>query len=236
MKENNNKRIKHAKMSPIKILITYVAAVLVSSASMLAITAYAQEERPTITIEEDRSFCDEETGVVQIYWFITGLPADVSEYVYGEIVSSDGVTTISMAAHLPDLGETGRTGGGITTSQEQLGDSPYTVYYYEATGPENPEDATINNIRPLEGGIVLSTTFTCETEPPEEEDTTPPDVEITGAVDRSGREITDGSGRTPIPYIRVTFEATDAVGIDTTECSLTDKRLHPAQVLYLITD
>ena len=52
------------------------------------------------------------------------------------------------------------------------------------------------------------------------QDTTPPDVEITQAVDRSGREITDGGGRTPIPYIRITFEATDAVGIDNMECSL----------------
>ncbi len=52
------------------------------------------------------------------------------------------------------------------------------------------------------------------------QDTTDPDVEITQAVDRrSNTEIPDG-GRTPIPYIRITFEATDAVGIDTTECSL----------------
>jgi hypothetical protein len=52
-------------------------------------------------------------------------------------------------------------------------------------------------------------------------DTTAPDVEITGAEDRTGREISDG-GTTPIPYIRITFEATDAVGIDSrgTECSL----------------
>jgi hypothetical protein len=54
------------------------------------------------------------------------------------------------------------------------------------------------------------------------QDTTDPDVEITGAVDRSGREIIDSTSgsRTPIPYIRITFEATDAVGIDETECSL----------------
>jgi hypothetical protein len=54
------------------------------------------------------------------------------------------------------------------------------------------------------------------------QDTTEPDVEITEAVDRSGREIVEGTGssRTPIPYIRITFEATDAVGIDSTECSL----------------
>jgi hypothetical protein len=52
------------------------------------------------------------------------------------------------------------------------------------------------------------------------QDTTSPDVEITGAVDRSGRQITDSSGRTSIPYIRITFEVTDAVGIDETECSL----------------
>jgi HYR domain/Bacterial Ig-like domain len=53
------------------------------------------------------------------------------------------------------------------------------------------------------------------------QDTTDPDVEITRAVDRSGREIVEGTGsRTPIPYIRITFEATDAVGIDSTECGL----------------
>lgn len=52
-------------------------------------------------------------------------------------------------------------------------------------------------------------------------DTTAPDVQITGAVDRTGREISDG-GTTPIPYIRITFEASDAVGIDSrgTQCSL----------------
>jgi len=55
------------------------------------------------------------------------------------------------------------------------------------------------------------------TTPPE--DTTAPDVEITGAVDRTGKQVSDG-GRTPIPYIRITFEATDAVGIDSIECSL----------------
>ena len=34
--------------------------------------------------------------------------------------------------------------------------------------------------------------------------------------------ITDGGGssRTAVPYIRITFEATDVVGIDNTECSL----------------
>jgi hypothetical protein len=52
-------------------------------------------------------------------------------------------------------------------------------------------------------------------------DTTAPDVEIKGAVDRTDRQISDG-GTTPTPYIRITFEASDAVGIDSrgTECSL----------------
>jgi hypothetical protein len=58
------------------------------------------------------------------------------------------------------------------------------------------------------------------------QDTTAPDVEITGAVDRSGREIPNG-GRTPIPYIEITFEATDAVGIDETECSLDGQAFTP---------
>jgi hypothetical protein len=50
--------------------------------------------------------------------------------------------------------------------------------------------------------------------------TTAPDVEITEAGDRSGREISDGSSRTPVPYIKITFDATDAVGIDSKDCSL----------------
>jgi hypothetical protein len=55
------------------------------------------------------------------------------------------------------------------------------------------------------------------------QDTTDPDVVITRAVDRSDREITYGGGgssRRAVPYIRITFEAMDAVGIDNTECSL----------------
>jgi len=54
------------------------------------------------------------------------------------------------------------------------------------------------------------------------QDTTDPDVEITGAVDRTGREISSG-GTTPVPYIKITFDVTDAVGIDKDkgiECSL----------------
>jgi Tol biopolymer transport system component len=51
------------------------------------------------------------------------------------------------------------------------------------------------------------------------QDTTAPDVEITEAIDRRNREVAD-SGTTPTPYIRIAFEATDAVGIDRTECSL----------------
>jgi len=52
------------------------------------------------------------------------------------------------------------------------------------------------------------------------QDTTEPDVEITEAVDRRrNTEIPDG-GTTPIPYIQITFEATDVAGIDETECSL----------------
>jgi hypothetical protein len=51
------------------------------------------------------------------------------------------------------------------------------------------------------------------------QDTTAPEVEITEASDRRNREVADGS-TTPTPYIRITFAATDAVGIDKTECSL----------------
>jgi hypothetical protein len=51
------------------------------------------------------------------------------------------------------------------------------------------------------------------------QDTTAPDVEITDAIDRRNRAVSDGS-TTPTPYIRISFAATDAVGIENTECSL----------------
>src|SRR5215212_1069216 len=51
------------------------------------------------------------------------------------------------------------------------------------------------------------------------QDTTDPDVEITQVVDRRNRVLAEGD-MTPTPYVRVTFEATDAVGIENTECSL----------------
>jgi hypothetical protein len=51
------------------------------------------------------------------------------------------------------------------------------------------------------------------------QDTTAPDVEITKAVDKKGVAIAEGS-TTKSHYIKITFEATDAVGVDKSECSL----------------
>jgi hypothetical protein len=51
------------------------------------------------------------------------------------------------------------------------------------------------------------------------QDTTVPDVQITKAVDKKGVEIAEGS-ITKSHYIQITFESTDAVGVDKTECSL----------------
>jgi Tol biopolymer transport system component len=51
------------------------------------------------------------------------------------------------------------------------------------------------------------------------QDTTAPDVEITQATDRRNRVLAEGD-TTPTPYIRIAFEATDAVGVEDTECSL----------------
>lgn len=51
------------------------------------------------------------------------------------------------------------------------------------------------------------------------QDTTGPDVEITQVVDRRNRVLEEGN-TTPTPYIRVTFEATDAVAVEKTECNL----------------
>src|SRR5215212_8988944 len=51
------------------------------------------------------------------------------------------------------------------------------------------------------------------------QETTAPHVQILKAVDKKGVEIAEGS-TTKSHYIQITFEATDAVGIDRTECSL----------------
>jgi hypothetical protein len=51
------------------------------------------------------------------------------------------------------------------------------------------------------------------------QDTTAPDVEITKAADKKDVEIAERS-TTKSHYIHITFEATDAVGVDKTECSL----------------
>jgi hypothetical protein len=51
------------------------------------------------------------------------------------------------------------------------------------------------------------------------QDTTAPKVEITKAVDKKAVAITEGS-IIKSHYIKITFETTDAVGVDKTECSL----------------
>jgi HYR domain/WD40-like Beta Propeller Repeat len=51
------------------------------------------------------------------------------------------------------------------------------------------------------------------------QDTTDPVVEITKAVDKKGAEIA-GKSITKSHYIQITFQVTDAVGVDKTECSL----------------
>jgi hypothetical protein len=48
---------------------------------------------------------------------------------------------------------------------------------------------------------------------------TAPDVEITEAIDRRNIEVAEG-GTTPTPYIRISFEATDEIGVENTKCSL----------------
>ena len=65
-----------------------------------------------------------------------------------------------------------------------------------------------------EAGNSAEQTFTITVQ-----DTTDPEVEITQVVDRRNRVLEEGD-MTPTPYIRVTFQATDAVGIDSTECNI----------------
>jgi hypothetical protein len=87
-----------------------------------------------------------------------------------------------------------------------------------ASGSTFPIGTTTVNCEATDAaGNVGTALFTVTVNPAP--DTTAPDVEITGAVDRSGRAITNG-GTTPMNYIRITFEATDDVGIDFIGCSL----------------
>lgn len=86
---------------------------------------------------------------------------------------SDGTETTINEGYTRGIGEAGSTGGAAWMPPGGLG--PYTVTYYEATSPSNPEDATAANIVPLTDGIQVSTTFTCEFI---EEDATPPTLTV----------------------------------------------------------
>jgi hemolysin type calcium-binding protein len=73
----------------------------------------------------------------------------------------------------------------------------------------------VEDYDPQEGDSVSAD---CETV----EDTTPPDVQITQAVDKKGVEVSDGGTTTNSRYIKITFEATegDVGGIVSIQCSL----------------
>ncbi|MDQ4101208.1 MAG: HYR domain-containing protein [Thermoproteota archaeon] len=71
-----------------------------------------------------------------------------------------------------------------------------------------------------EAGNSAEETFTVTVE--QARDTTSPNVDIVRAVDKKGAEIREGS-TTNSQYIRITFDATDAVGVDETECSIDGK-------------
>jgi hypothetical protein len=277
----------------------------IGSGSFFIRVRYPELEEPVVRL--DQLDCSEYPDIIRFHFEVVGLPRTVSDYVIWTVADNDGTITHTEKFYAGGIGEAGATGGGLAGPTSVLGLGPYTITYIEATGPEDPNYATADNIVPLEGGLRASTTFSCEPEPPEEDitppiitapedltveatgrhgaevsfeeevtaeddvdgpvdvscdhnsgdtfpigetlvtctaedaagnpaeesftitvqDTTAPDVEITGAVDRSGREITDGSGRTPIPYIEITFEATDAVGIDEIECSLDGQAFTP---------
>src|SRR5215211_4721906 len=113
--------------------------------------------------------------------------------------------------------------GAVVSFEEQVSaeddvDGPVDVTCTPASGSTFPIGTTTVNCEATDAaGNVGTALFTVTVNPAP--DTTAPDVEITGAVDRSGRAITDG-GTTPTNYIRITFEATDEVGIDNIGCSL----------------
>ncbi|MDQ3851321.1 MAG: HYR domain-containing protein [Thermoproteota archaeon] len=129
-------------------------------------------------------------------------------------------TTVPVIAIPDDITEEATGPNGAEVSFEVTAED-------EVDGPVDVScDYNSGDTFPIGQTVVTCTAEDVAGNPSEEsftitvQDTTAPDVEITGAVDRSGREITDGSGMTPVPYIRITFGATDAVGIEEIECSL----------------
>jgi len=249
---------------------------------------------PSLTVYEKD--CTRYPDFIVFRYDLVGLPNTVSNYTMFTLATNDGTETAIAKSWSPGTPEYGRAGDSFAGPPGGLG--PYTVTYYEATGPDDPNDATEANIAPLPGGIQVSTTFTCviveeDGTPPvisvpedvtEEatgpdgatvsfevsaeddadgptdvscdrnsgetfpigdtvvtcsaedlvcnaaqesftvtvQDTTAPDVEITKAVDKKGIETGDSS-TTKSQYIQIAFGATDAVGIDKTQCSLDGK-------------
>lgn len=143
----------------------------------------------------------------------------------GYYVSGDGGNDYLSLDSVLDL-----KGGEGDDILEVLNPS-YETYYNGGLGADSfncspgPGDI-VEDYNPGEGDTVSADCETVEgtTQPPE--DTTAPDVEITEAVDTKGRAIEDGS-TTNMRYIEITFEATDAVGIDKTECSLDGQPFTP---------
>jgi Ca2+-binding RTX toxin-like protein len=110
----------------------------------------------------------------------------------------------------------GSEGDDVLEVTSSLGSS----YFNGGPGSDNfkcspgPGDS-VEDYNPQEGDAVSAN---CETV----EDTTPPAVQITQAVDKKGVEVSDGGTTTNSRYIKITFEATEGdVGrIVSIQCSL----------------
>lgn len=115
---------------------------------------------------------------------------------------------------------TGPEGAAVSfadeVSAEDLIDGPVDVSCDYSSGDTFPLGPTTTVTCSAEDsrGNTAAESFTITVQ-----DTTAPDVEITDAIDRRNRAVNDG-GTTPTPYIRISFTATDAVGIENSECSL----------------
>lgn len=124
------------------------------------------------------------------------------------------VITIPEDTIVEATGPDGATVSFEVTAEDDV-DGPVDVTYEHNSGDTFPIGETVGTCSAEDlAGNRAEETFTMTVQ-----DTTASDIEITQVVDRRNGVLAQGD-TTPTPYIRVTFEATDAVGVEDTVCSL----------------
>jgi PKD repeat protein len=163
-----------SKLSFVSLSIS--ALLMLSVLSVTTITnalAAISGDTDVITIIDDADYDSScSPNGVEEHFFIryqfTGMPTPNSGWYLIYLESSDGVETLIERAWSPGVMEDGSGGGGFGTSLD-VGQEPYTLTVYEATGPDPAGPGPFNDetITPKEGGFSASVTFTCADLDPE---------------------------------------------------------------------